>query len=69
MSQAKAEVIEFPKRKRSLAPTPSSQPSQSLWEKYPLPFFNRDARKTWDVKPTGNYTADCKTGRQYAIAF
>jgi hypothetical protein len=23
----------------------------------------------WDVKPTGDYAADCETGQQYAVAF
>jgi hypothetical protein len=44
-------------------------PQKSQYERYPLPFFNRSRHSTWDVTPTGNYTADCKTGRAYAIEF
>lgn len=42
---------------------------KSMYELYPLPFFNGAAHSTWDVKPTGDYTADCKTGRAYAVQF
>jgi hypothetical protein len=45
-----------PRRKR--------QRQKSQYELYPLPFFNRDACCTWDVRPTGDYTADCKTGQR-----
>ncbi len=34
-----------------------------------MPFFNRKKRWTWDVTPTGNYTADCETGQAFAIDF
>jgi hypothetical protein len=48
-----------------------SRPRQkSQYELYPLPFFNTDAGPcTWDVTPTGDYAADCETGRRYAIKF
>jgi hypothetical protein len=42
---------------------------KSQYELYPLPFFNAKERCTWDVKPTGNYAADCDTGRDYAFEF
>jgi hypothetical protein len=42
-------------------------PQRSLYELYPLPFFNRDKLSTWDVTPTGDYAADCETGRRYAV--
>jgi hypothetical protein len=52
------------------APKPTKAAKQkSLYELYPLPFFNRQKRCTWDVKPTGNYGADCETGRAFAIEF
>jgi hypothetical protein len=40
-----------------------------MYDLYPLPFFNRETRNTWDVSPTGDYRADCETGRAYAIEF
>lgn len=45
------------------------QRQKSLYELYPLPFFNAEKLSTWDVAPTGDYTADCKTGRDYAAEF
>jgi hypothetical protein len=36
---------------------------------YPLPFFNMEKLSTWDVTPTGDYWADCETGKAYAIEF
>jgi hypothetical protein len=36
-----------------LAPPPA--PQRSLYELYPLPFFNRDKLSTWNVTPTGKY--------------
>lgn len=44
-------------------------PQKSLYELYPLPFFNRDKLCTWDVTPSGDYSDDCKTGRAYAVKF
>jgi hypothetical protein len=52
---------------RTPAPKPVKQKSQ--YELYPLPFFNGRERCTWDVKPTGDYSADCETGTAYAIEF
>jgi hypothetical protein len=40
----------------------------SQYDRYSLPFFNRDALCTWDVRQTGDYAADGKTGQDYAIA-
>lgn len=39
---------------------------KSQYELYPLPFFSAEKRSTWDVTPTGDYTADCETGTAYA---
>jgi hypothetical protein len=39
------------------------------YDKYPLPFFDKKNRLTWSVKPTGDYFADCETGRSYARQF
>jgi hypothetical protein len=50
-----------------LPPKPAKQKSQ--YHRYRLPFFNKKARCAWDVTPTGNYAADCETGRAYAVAF
>jgi hypothetical protein len=42
----------------------------SQYEKYPtLEFFNAAAHSTWNVQATGDYVADCATGRRYAIEF
>ena len=49
--------------------TPRRERRKSLYELYPLPFFNRKAHCTWDVAPTGDYFTDCQTGRGYAIEF
>jgi hypothetical protein len=48
---------------------PLRPPVQTQYERYPLPFFDRAKLCTWSVKPTGNYGADCATGRAYAIEF
>jgi hypothetical protein len=51
-------------------PTPPKKMKQkSFYELYPMPFFNRKRRCSWDAAPTGNYTADCETGRAFAIEF
>src|SRR5260370_417464 len=47
-------------------PPPKKARQKSQYELYPLPFFNRKERCTWAVKPTGNYSADCETGRPVA---
>jgi hypothetical protein len=44
-------------------------PQKSLYELYPLPFFDRSHHSTWAIQPTGSYTADCETGRAYATEF
>jgi hypothetical protein len=46
---------------------PPPPPQKSLYELYPLPFFNRDKLSRWDVTPSGNYGADCETGERYAV--
>jgi hypothetical protein len=43
-------------------PIPKKAKVKSQYELYPLPFFNRERRCTWDMKPTGNYSADLETG-------
>ncbi|HEV2550805.1 MAG TPA: hypothetical protein VGU20_26065 [Stellaceae bacterium] len=48
---------------------PKHRRQKSQYELYPLPFFNADTLSTWDVRPTGNYAADCKAGQAYAIEF
>jgi len=48
----------------------ASRPRQKTqYERYPLPFFHAKRRCTWDVAPTGDYAADCKTGSAYAVEF
>lgn len=42
---------------------------KSQYELYPLPFFDRERHSTWTVKPTGDYSEDCETGRRYANEF
>jgi hypothetical protein len=45
---------------------------KSVFELYPMPFFNFDRRaqrRFWAVTPTGDYWADCKTGHHYGIEF
>lgn len=41
----------------------------SKYEKYPLPFFDRERLLTWAAEPTGRYGEDCETGRAFAIEF
>ena len=48
---------------------PKRKKGESIYELYPMPFFNRKERCTWEVAPTGNYTADCETGHAFAIEF
>ena len=48
-------------------PPPARQ--KSMFELYPLPFFDRDrsgGQRCWAVKPSGDYGLDCATGRAYA---
>ena len=42
---------------------------KSQYELYPLPFFNGKDHCASDVKPTGDYAADCETDEAYAIEF
>jgi hypothetical protein len=51
------------------APPPKKARQKSQYELYPMPFFNRKERCTWEVKPTGNYSADCDMGKAFAIEF
>jgi hypothetical protein len=48
---------------------PVKRRGRSLYEIYALPFFDAEQRCTWAVKPSGDYAADCKTGRPYAQTF
>jgi hypothetical protein len=48
---------------------PKRKKGESIYELYPMPFFNRKERCTWKVAPTGNYAADCETGHAFAIEF
>jgi hypothetical protein len=50
-------------------PQPARKKSKSQYDLYPMPFFNKKRRCTWDVTPTGDYTADYRTGRSFAIEF
>jgi hypothetical protein len=50
-------------------PPPEKTKAKSQYERYPLPFFNRGKRCTWDVTPSGNYSVDCDTGQAFAIEF
>jgi hypothetical protein len=51
------------------SPPPKRERVKSLYEKYPLPFFNRKKRCTWDIQRSGNYTADIETGVALAKEF
>jgi len=42
---------------------------KSFYEIYPMPFFNSEKLLAWDVQPSGSYTADIETGREYAQQF
>jgi hypothetical protein len=48
---------------------PETAAVSSQYEKYPLPFFDRERLLTWAVEPTGRYVEDCETGRAFAIEF
>jgi hypothetical protein len=50
-------------------PAPKKVKQKSFYELYPMPFFNRKKRCSWDVIPSGDYSADCETGRAFAIEF
>jgi hypothetical protein len=50
-------------------PPPKRVRIKSQYEKYPLPFFNRKKRCTWDIQRSGNYRADCETGAALAKEF
>src|ERR1700716_3910594 len=66
MSHAGAQVLQFPAQQKRCR-------TQSQYERYPLPFFKAgdsgSGGCTWHVTPTGDYTADLKTGKQYGIQF
>jgi hypothetical protein len=65
----KMEIIQF----SDYQPPPSKDVKvESQFELYPLPFFDAgrsEGPSTWNVTPTGNYSADCETGRVFAIEF
>ena len=48
---------------------PKTVRRKSFYQLYPMPFFDRKRRCSWNVTPTGNYTADCEMGRAFAIEF
>src|ERR1700694_6278346 len=50
-------------------PPPKRVKQKSFYELYPIPFFNRKRHCSWDVIPTGDYSADCDTGAAFAIEF
>jgi hypothetical protein len=60
------EIIQLSDRR---PPPPKRVKVKSQYELYPLPFFNRKKRCTWDVTPTGGYSADFETGCAFAIEF
>lgn len=43
--------------------------TQSQYDQYRLPFFDKARRLTWAAKPSGDYRADCELGRKYARQF
>jgi hypothetical protein len=58
-----AQVLEFP----GVAPKKERLPI-SQYERYALPFFDRERLLTWAIEPT-DYSKDCETGRALAITF
>src|SRR5436309_36224 len=50
-------------------PPPPRKKCKSQYDLYPMPFFNKKRRCTWDVKPSGDYGLDFKTGQSFAIEF
>jgi hypothetical protein len=50
-------------------PAPKRKRRKSLYELYPLPFFDRKQRNCWAVKPSGDYGADIETGVELAKEF
>jgi hypothetical protein len=50
-------------------PAPKRKRRKSLYELYPLPFFDRKLRNCWAVKPSGDYGADIETGVELAKEF
>jgi hypothetical protein len=49
----------------------SRRKGKSFYDLYPMPFFkpSRFGICFWHVHPTGDYLADCETGRRYALEF
>jgi len=65
-----AEIITFPQHSAGAAATKKAKrKGVSQYDLYPLPFFDVKRRSTWAIKPTGDYSADYKTGFAHAIAF
>ena len=62
-------VINLSDRRRAPAAVAKRQKVQLQYERYPLPFFDRGSRSTWNVAPTGRYSEDVETGRRYAVEF
>jgi hypothetical protein len=63
------QVIQLSDYRKPPPPPPPRKKSKSQYDLYPMPFFNKKRRCTWDVKPTGDHTADYRTGRSFAIEF
>ena len=64
---SKAKRINTTTRKaKSLKAKPASQ---SLFDLYPLPFFNKRTKSCWDPKHTGDYAKDCETGEDLGRQF
>jgi hypothetical protein len=69
MSKAKAHSTTLRKQTRK---APRKERAISQYDRYRLPFFDKKAKpapSTWSVKPSGDYFADCQTGRDYALQF
>lgn len=62
-------MIKPTKRRVGKRKGPEKATVASLYEKYPLPFFDRARLLTWAAEPTGHYAEDCETGRAFAIEF
>jgi hypothetical protein len=63
------EIIQLSDYRKPPPPPAPRKKSKSQYDLYPMPFFNKKRRCTWDVQPTGDYEADCRTGRSFAIEF
>ena len=64
-----ANIVQLADYRTPPSKRPKRKKGESVYELYPMPFFNVRKRCLWDVAPTGNYTADCETGHAFAIEF